>query len=1022
GSSDKWDSASQGSQGSSVYNKSENWDGASVAQSGISTVSSASFFGSQHERYLPRLVVDLDVIRRGLGVAESHESPLQQVVWASLSFQNEEEQIASLVRLAIVLACGLPAQVALPLDEASEMEGQRVEMNVSPYKVFPGGDVTSPISTKFTSEKTLFSRVLLHIPGDMIKDSAVLRQTVSSFNNGLIPPVFSRAALGQLYLTLGEKYVLPQPDAAVLTMKLAQHMGVIVTTRHSPPSRLSHGLNMAYPSRLGSLLQSTNSVYRYLESRFGRKIAPDAFKFFFSQVALMFDTVTTMYPESAPQFNQFTMYAMSAMERYWKRAKAERIELGNTMRVLERHEKALLQELEPSPELDEVQTVLAEIRQSIRTVLPRDESKEAEMKVLVTRGAHLAVLYLFSNEFFSHPEQDNFKGLIARVNVLCGVEDMTDVSLSTSLFLAGMASGQYYFMFPANQQMKPFLWLYSGALPSVDSSLLSCVRACMATVHFPQSIPFFDNVHGIEVATCVQMWRDGLLEGLQAQNTSADNRRYLAAMRKKCQIAVLNLDLPTKALFPIAMKSLETGAHIIFHSNGAPTADAQHFFDRVITLYTGRNTKPGQMLRFLNGKYLVRLKQPVHKLRVFVAFKPELYKASNTFLDCRPIKPTLTLEILDVFQKACPDSETGPLQEAALTEDLAHSNRNTYWKDLKEMTKRLVNASPSVSASVPILRSAKHLLRLAQGIEDGYHAVPKLWARPGIDYGLVTPVRMIEGHFANFPVPILAGYASVKRQMKFLANGIGQFVKEKGYGSLTVPAVSGIFSQSFGHMMASTINPNSLFGFGQFQVLMLLFNLISMVMRGDIEVHSSAACMYAMAQNWDALQAKMDVSKLVALTPLLEKRQTPLAKYPILKEAFTRLTWLEAAGPVFSGICSAVLESDAAFAEAVLICGNIDAGVEVLASIIGTSNKREAVMANGKPKHKLRLPDMLGTAFNDSTVALKYAVVCCLNPHSALVSIGAWLRAFTSVKYIQLGFQRMRENKAKALANAKALG
>ncbi|GIQ93062.1 hypothetical protein KIPB_017251, partial [Kipferlia bialata] len=39
--------------------------------------------------------------------------------------------------------------------------------------------------------------------------------------------------------------------------------------------------------------------------------------------------------------------------------------------------------------------------------------------------------------------------------------------------------------------------------------------------------------------------------------------------------------------------------------------------------------------------------------------------------------------------------------------------------------------------------------------------------------------------------------ASVKKQMAFLANGVGHFVKAKGYSSLNHETVNEIFSDSF---------------------------------------------------------------------------------------------------------------------------------------------------------------------------------------------------------------------------------
>ncbi|GIQ92821.1 hypothetical protein KIPB_016816, partial [Kipferlia bialata] len=73
-------------------------------------------------------------------------------------------------------------------------------------QVFPNGEVNTTITSRFASEKTLFSRVLLHIPENIIATSPKMHEVFSALCLGLIPPVFSRAALGQLYLALDIYY------------------------------------------------------------------------------------------------------------------------------------------------------------------------------------------------------------------------------------------------------------------------------------------------------------------------------------------------------------------------------------------------------------------------------------------------------------------------------------------------------------------------------------------------------------------------------------------------------------------------------------------------------------------------------------------------------------------------------------------------------------------------------------------------------------------------------------------------
>ncbi|GIQ83348.1 hypothetical protein KIPB_004653, partial [Kipferlia bialata] len=155
--------------------------------------------------------------------------------------------------------------------------------------------------------------------------------------------------------------------------------------------------------------------------------------------------------------------------------------------------------------------------------------------------------------------------------------------------------------------------------------------------------------------------------------------------------------------------------------------------------------------------------------------------------------------------------------------------------------------------------------------------------------------------------------------------------------------------------------------------------------------------------------------------PILNLRVTPLSKHALLKSAFERLTWLEAAGSVFHGITEAILSDDGHFADAILIANNIDGGLELLNSVIGSTPRREYILGPSPPKRKLRLPDMLGTTMCDATIALNMSVLCCLNPASALMTLGAWLRAFTSFKYIDLGAEKALDHIAKVRQTSAAL-
>ncbi|GIQ79473.1 hypothetical protein KIPB_000121, partial [Kipferlia bialata] len=980
------------------------------SQSSVSEAS-ASFFGSDHERYLPRLVLDLNLLLHGLGVSQAHESPMQEAIWAALALPTLDQKIAAFVRFAVLVACGLPSGLVLPLSDRKD--GEDIDMVVPPFKVFPAGEVNTQIHAKFSSERTLFSRVLLHIPGDMLSRSPLLRQCLVAFGKGLVPPVFSRAALGQIYLSLGEKYSLPQPDAATLVMKMAQHLAVIVTTCSPPPPRLCIGVNMSYPSGVSDLMTATPSALRYLTNRYNTNEPKEVFNTFIKICTAQFQAIMRLYPDRGIELHQFISYSVSTSRLFIQRSRSEAAVLNKLLPLIEKHE-ACLDSTDGA-----ICNYVDDLRESVSVLMPASIQDPEELGRLLFRGSNVALLFTATEPFWQHagtePQFQSMRGVLLLVpehefqsmrgvlESFCGIEDMTKVSLSSSLVTVSQAN-TYYFMFKGIPQPKPFLWLMTGALPPRDSALLSCVRLCHSLVHFPGCIPYLDR-DSVQVVQCVLLWYVGLLEGLKASNTKVENARVLAAAYKRTNITVVPIDVPGHVFYPLVVKALDGGYPIIIAGGVVSSPEGIHFKNLLTDYFREQTTRAGQVLTFQDGRYACRLKQPIHKMQLYYIHKmaiaicdnPDNYVRSCTLFDCLPVRPTLTVQLLKVFEDAATGSDTGPLRQAAEAEEACAVLRDRYWTDIRALTARMISTTPSATASTALIRGTGHMLRLAKDVVASYKTLANMWSKPGIDYGLTAGINTIAGTALRFPNPVMRGAGTAEKQLSLLSDVIKEHVETSGYSSLNQETVRRLYYKTCDRLITSAANPRALFDIGQGHLLTILLNWIQQVSSKAIDPRAVAVVALAMSNQFERMASLADPKVVERIYNIaLEHRPSQMAMFPGLAAAFKRASVLEANCPAYEGLVEGMVSTDAAFADAILVCTDLDAGTSLLSSLLGNNPNRDAILAGRKVKKKLRLPDCCGSVITDRTIQLHIGALATLNHPGALISIGSWIRALSS--------------------------
>ncbi|GCA64622.1 hypothetical protein KIPB_014842, partial [Kipferlia bialata] len=271
------------------------------------------------------------------------------------------------------------------------------------------------------------------------------------------------------------------------------------------------------------------------------------------------------------------------------------------------------------------QMALQQLKEAVTRGMPPSDIEMEGKNAIVLRTVDFTTILQYAQQFFTQSLDDPGMQQLSRdFTMLSGVKDFLNPKLSLSLVICAVLH-RYYYMCPEQGYPKPFLWLYSGALPAVDSALLSCVRGCHAATHFADTIPFFDNHNGVDVAKCVLMWRDGLLDGLKASSTRAENAKVLSAAKKRCNVAVLRMDLPESEFFPLVVKALDESAYIILQQGLMPTAGALEFQSSMYRYYIAQTTRAGQIITFQNGQYLCRLRQPIHKMRLSFCMDADRY-------------------------------------------------------------------------------------------------------------------------------------------------------------------------------------------------------------------------------------------------------------------------------------------------------------------------------------------------------------------------------------------------------------
>ncbi|GIQ81840.1 hypothetical protein KIPB_002869, partial [Kipferlia bialata] len=917
--------------------------------------SSASFFGDSYERFLPRLLLDFNVLLNGIGVSESHESPLQHVIWTIANIADFEEKAKAFVRLAIVIAAGLPPSLALPLEDEGPESGTSIQSCVTPYKVFPGGEVKCQVPTKYQPEKTLFSRVMLHIPDTIVSLSPALRMSVIAFQSGCIPPVFSQAAMGQLLLVLGEKYALPQPSPRVLSIKLSQHLGVCISALHIADPHLAANMVGVCPLPLGLLTQTVPTMTQFLTTRYdGGGLMPPKYQ---KEAAIagtqLFDLFMGIDIECSPLADQFMSFSMNASGRLWQRSITERPKLTSALKGITGHEADLEKKGSLTPELKQL---FGSAKASMVRMMPEDTTSSATASSLVQRGGSFASLCFFIRVLVTHQEV------------------------------------------PAFKKVRPFLWLYLDILPPSDSALYACMQTCFTYTLYPQSVIVLSHTTGERVAQTVEMWRHGLLEKLSLANSTERNSTIIRAARAGMQTVTVHLDRGTEVFIKDLVSALESNGAIVFDTSGHLNEEAHKIMTLILGQFQTKATRAGQVLKI--GQFQIRLKVPIHKRRMYLCLPDNLasgeeYRAemmSSYLCNFTAFMPTDKIQLLKVLENATPPGDVGPLHQAARLEHAMHGSRLQYWKCIERLNTMFVKGKPPADITKYIQDS--RFLDLYKQQFGSFKALCGMWTSGDISKSLTRVEERVANTLSCYTSPMIRSYVhDTATQMQYLQDGLTHVLQDGD--NLDEGAILKAFGHGMGRMVTTAVGDS----FNLSQLFAFVTNYVGMMQmaEGNLDDQSEIAVRFVLGHKWRSLKKMANKEKVYQLNLVCSTQLARLMKNEGAKQSLQRLIHFEASCSYLDGLCESLVSSDSAMADTIQCIVSEDGALEVLNGIVGNHRLRDTVFGDKKVSAKLHLSqDILGSTLDDATVLRHMVVVAVLNPTSALTSLGAWLRATTA--------------------------
>ncbi|GIQ81066.1 hypothetical protein KIPB_001967 [Kipferlia bialata] len=981
-----------------------------------------------HTSYLPRLLVDLQVLKAGhLGVPEAHNTPLQSSVWDIMQL-DQGERAASLCRLAILLALGLPPALAVPQVDKVAPPGTPIESCVAPYAVSPEGLVCSPICSKYQGDPgtSHFSRVLLHIPGQMMEEYPTMRLVFLSFRRGAFPScLFSPGHMGQLLQVLGERYVMPHPSVRSLLDSLAQRLVVCCSGTASSGVFLGGSSVCCCPRESELVMAGLSQLQVETYSRRYLQEWPhglgDNREAMIRGVCSSFKDMCRTRPRLGGKRDQhFKMCVSLTLAAY--RASQQCVSVRKQIASDCGKWFGLFAASDQQDSCDRIAMLQTMTANNVLTSSIVDESIES-----LSLGTLVATLCQApgSTDQDILDQAASHIPILGETEVILDCEDPQHNPSSANALAASLLSIACGAVSVSSHPIRPFLWMYLSLIPPVGRLMRAAVSACVYHSLVPESIIAFPGEGGFALAQWHMLWLGGHLDGLSLMESRKTTQREVGVAKRSLNLVEVNIDKGLEHTQAVLVKALEgpnalcftlSRAHL-WESNGGAVRE-------VLSLYQGKATRTGQILQF-GVDNVVRLKIPLHKRRFYICFPDGVeigessVMSSSLVCDCvSPLEDSHTLRLLGLIEASVSDGD-GPICRAAYLENQYHTALQQAQTTLSLVQNALgalkegdsAEGLASMGASLVALDNTTRecLTEMIGMFGEGNSCISSLVGQLNIQLGALVSSTQF------FRSPQIRRLKNVDVVFSHLGSAIATALEGSVDEWESVLDPTRLLRQTILHVLSELLESNT--AVEEYSAFLVLSGVLDLTISGQISRRSAKALMAISGGRFDVLSHLAEGLKLDTLHSLWDATIAEVCKRAdYLLEPLTRCLELEAATDHLDGLCAGIFGVDNMLAFAIKISSDADSGVAVLSALVGKSQIRPLVFGDRDITTNMYLPaKVLGSCITDLAVLNHFVVVACLNPSAATMASGSYMLASpTGTVGIQLMLDKQRNDAAVA--------
>ncbi|GIQ81121.1 hypothetical protein KIPB_002030 [Kipferlia bialata] len=994
----------------------------------VGSVTTPQFVSEEYDIHLPRAVVDVGVLRLGLRVAENQDSALQVALWTAFQLDSLEDRIRALIRLSIVLACGVSPSLAV----------QPARQDMRPFKVFPSS-CESRLIPPVLPEPPICSRVLLRIPGDMLSKSAVLQCTIMALGKGHMPPVFSAAALARLHFAVATTYSTV-PGETVLSAKLSQGLAVLVTnSEYRADNRLyrthllGHSHVPMHTMHREGIVPVHNSHFTH---RYGHEYDSIPKESSNRVVSTVMQRLIGLETEGIgneetwlhPSYYELAVHFAAVFHHYWVEVTTRLTSLSSSLTEYLVQRESVSERLQQS--VDRARLLIdpwvgggrGRDTEEEKSVTEKSARVESDWMRGTESYASLAALLTFDHTLMSDPTR-----LAPILSPMTGRnQHIADNPVYILPYVTTLVNYTYRHVF--THPVRPFHWMSLGLVPVQDEAVWACQKACHVLKGVQGAVVLLDCVYGEALAKTLSMWRHGMLDKLSPTNKPAQNTKVLRDAQSLCRQSVVRFDGGFEATCQSISKALQNKRDLILVSKRRQPASSQavQLLLQIMRAYISQSTKPGQ--EFLIGTHQVLLKTPIHSRRIFVCVPQECLSAPHfrTLICCSPEPAFNLLSVLTAVEKTGRASGNGPIRRVVLLEHGMHSHMHS-----------LKGGIGTVAMHLKPREEEDKVVQVLDALADHHNRAEELFKELCSVWDMTTPFQQwremrlhLSSTLKTYPSPLIRALGRWEHQLEYLRHGLVGVMQggrvSTGTSPPDTPRLSHVVGQAFMGGLGKICEKMHTIATQPSHVPSILTStlLTGLRLRGHISGSVLPVLKALYGADWETLRELAEKPRAIGLARVLDpviRSVTNGHAGKGLRDALGRLVHLEAScHSLFNGLCAEVSTYRQLRSGLVEVCRDSEGALRCLVGLLNGASCTDRVLQGAKVT-PIWLPSaVLGkySTADADIVLFKHLCVClCLNPTSGLAALSAYLRATSLSTHSVKGMQERESVLAKDRAS-----